>query len=682
MTSGYVSTLAGSQYGGQCSFADGYKFDARFYYPKGVATLSSGDVLVSDWLNCAVRRITPSGTVTTLLGDGTNCGSSNGPLGTASVYFAAGIAGDAAGNVFIADTGNNAVRFATGGGPGVSSAATIDIYAGDPGGASGSSDGVAATFNAPESVALGRTGGSLYVLDSGNHLLRRVVCPSLSPSATPTPSLTRSYTWSSSPTPSASATPTPLFADAFFDAAAPPVNCFDGCALWSNLASDSNTRAQASVDAKWQSGAAAPSGAARRCAAPGRDPGGGALGWCYCKGTGDSSWGYCVPPSATPTVSPSQTPTATPLPVRACLELYLAVSRNPSWSSANVVGAFDGGAWSLWPMALTPDGAWWFLKLNSVAALQFALTNDAQSDWDKQWDPSTNTFVNYIARANGGVYHLYNWGIYFDAAEAPACLSPSVSSTATPPATPSATATATGAAAPAASPSSGAPSAAAATPSPTAAGALAPGTPCAFNASCASGACLGSFCCTRNAARQGCGACHFGTGTCVLNSPGDSCASAADCGTNLCLGGCCCASSALLVAGCSACGCWSNASTTAASAGACAAGAALPPPPPVALQCNATVALNSSVALNRVISFPSGANVTDAAPLMFLPAASPLNPDGLDVIVATAAACRAFAALPGSAQCAARTFFLEGSLYYYLGAASALGMTAAPACSS
>ena len=112
------------------------------------------------------------------------------------------------------------------------------------------------------------------------------------------------------------------------------------------------------------------------------------------------------------------------------------------------------------------------------------------------------------------------------------------------------------------------------------------------------------------------------------------------------------------------------------------AGAALPAPPPVSLQCNGTVALNASVALTRVISFPGGANVSDNAPLMFLPAASPTNSDGVDIIVATAAACRAFAALPGSAQCTVRTFFLDGSLYYYLGTASALGMTAAPACSS
>lgn len=112
-------------------------------------------------------------------------------------------------------------------------------------------------------------------------------------------------------------------------------------------------------------------------------------------------------------------------------------------------------------------------------------------------------------------------------------------------------------------------------------------------------------------------------------------------------------------------------------------GAPLAPPPPAALQCNATVALNASVALSRIITFPSGLNVTDAVPLLFLPAAAPSNADGVDIIAATSAACRAFAALPGSAQCTlSRTFFSGGAQYFYLGSASALGMAAAPVCSS
>ena len=68
---------------------------------------------------------------------------------------------------------------------------------------------------------------------------------------------------------------------------------------------------------------------------------------------------------------------------------------------------------------------------------------------------------------------------------------------------------------------------------------------------------------------------------------------------------------------------------------------------------------------------------------MFLPAGSPLNGYGVDIVVGTASACAAFAALPGSSQCAqARAFALPDGPYFYLGPASALGMTAAPACAA
>ncbi len=89
------------------------------------------------------------------------------------------------------------------------------------------------------------------------------------------------------------------------------------------------------------------------------------------------------------------------------------------------------------------------------------------------------------------------------------------------------------------------------------------------------------------------------------------------------------------------------------------------------------------MALSRVIAFPPSANVGDAVPLLFVPAASPLNPEGFDIILATPSACAALVALPGSATCnQARPFSSGGALYYYLGRADALGMAAAPACAA
>mmetsp|Transcript_68242 Transcript_68242/g.118884 ORF Transcript_68242/g.118884 Transcript_68242/m.118884 type:complete len:602 (-) Transcript_68242:186-1991(-) len=80
-----------------------------------------------------------------------------------------------------------------------------------------------------------------------------------------------------------------------FDALDPsrktPSKCANGCAKWSDLASDGNTRSQAAVDAKW-SGGRAPETAGRSCASPGMDPGADGY-WCYCRNTHDDSWAYC-----------------------------------------------------------------------------------------------------------------------------------------------------------------------------------------------------------------------------------------------------------------------------------------------------------------------------------------------------------------------------------------------------
>lgn len=213
------------------------------------------------------------------------------------------------------------------------------------------------------------------------------------------------------------------------------------------------------------------------------------------------------------------------------------------------------------------------------------------------------------------------------------------------------------------------------------------GAACTSNASCASGACRSGACCSASAVRAGCTGCAPGSGSCLTYSPGDACASAFDCASNLCLAGCCCAASALQTVGCTACTCWANASTTAATAGTCAAPAPAPIPPSnttLPLPCNGSLTLNATIAPSRVIAFPASANVTGASPpLMFLPAASPLNAFGVDIIVASAPACAAFASNAAATRCsAASTYALPEGTYYYLGAAASLGMAAAPACAA
>jgi hypothetical protein len=86
---------------------------------------------------------------------------------------------------------------------------------------------------------------------------------------------------------------------------------------------------------------------------------------------------------------------------------------------------------------------------------------------------------------------------------------------------------------------------------------------------------------------------------------------------------------------------------------------------------------------SSIIAFPAALNVTDSAPLLFLPAAAPLNTAGVDLILASPSACAAFSAVGGAAQCdRSRAFATDAGIMFYLGIAAALGMGPAPACAA
>ena len=106
--SGVVTTLAGSA--GQTGSSDGTGSAARFYYPAGVAVDSAGNVYVADTDNDEIRKITPSGVVTTLAGSAGQTGSSNGTGSAARFDAPTGVAVDSAGNVYVADTDNDEIR--------------------------------------------------------------------------------------------------------------------------------------------------------------------------------------------------------------------------------------------------------------------------------------------------------------------------------------------------------------------------------------------------------------------------------------------------------------------------------------------------------------------------------------------------------------------------------------------
>src|SRR2546428_754667 len=101
------TTLAGQASTGS---ADGTGSAARFSNPFGVATDSSGNVYVADSYNNTIRKITPAGVVTTLAGLAGITGSADGTGSAARFNYPRGVATDSSGNVYVADTGNNTIR--------------------------------------------------------------------------------------------------------------------------------------------------------------------------------------------------------------------------------------------------------------------------------------------------------------------------------------------------------------------------------------------------------------------------------------------------------------------------------------------------------------------------------------------------------------------------------------------
>ena len=103
---GNVITIAGS---GDSGFKDGRASESRFDGPIGVAVDDRGNIFVADSYNDRVRKIAADGTVSTLAGTGSP-GLINGPGDTAQFDTPCGVAVDRQGNIFVADTGNDAIR--------------------------------------------------------------------------------------------------------------------------------------------------------------------------------------------------------------------------------------------------------------------------------------------------------------------------------------------------------------------------------------------------------------------------------------------------------------------------------------------------------------------------------------------------------------------------------------------
>jgi len=148
---------------------------AELAYPSGVARDSSGNIYIADEFNCVIRMVNPAGNISTFAGISTNapspsCGYSGdgGPATSAQLNVPYTVYVDSKDNVYIPDTSNHVVRVVTGG--------TITTIAGIPGQTGYSGDGGPATSAKlfyPAAVA-GDGAGNIYIADSYNHRIREI----------------------------------------------------------------------------------------------------------------------------------------------------------------------------------------------------------------------------------------------------------------------------------------------------------------------------------------------------------------------------------------------------------------------------------------------------------------------------------------------------------------------------
>ena len=158
---GSVISLAGSSEG----FRDGNGAAAAFNTPSGMALDAAGNLYIADTGNHAIRKLSPQGVVSTLAGDG-SAGYLDGPAAQARFNGPTGVAVDAQGRVYVADTYNDRIRV-------IGNDGQVRTLAG--GERPGYQDGPAALarFDTPTALVLDRH-GRVLVADLRNNAIRRI----------------------------------------------------------------------------------------------------------------------------------------------------------------------------------------------------------------------------------------------------------------------------------------------------------------------------------------------------------------------------------------------------------------------------------------------------------------------------------------------------------------------------
>jgi uncharacterized protein (TIGR03437 family) len=168
--SGVVTTMAGNGLAG-FDGDGGQATAARLRLPSAVAIDKDGNLYIADYSNHRIRKVTAStGVITTVAGNGTQgFNGDNGPAIDASLNFPESVAVDKDGNLFIADSSNHRVRKVTAGTGMISTVVGTGVsgFSGDNGQAT------AAMISTPLDVAFDKA-GDLYVCSAGNARIRKV----------------------------------------------------------------------------------------------------------------------------------------------------------------------------------------------------------------------------------------------------------------------------------------------------------------------------------------------------------------------------------------------------------------------------------------------------------------------------------------------------------------------------
>jgi uncharacterized protein (TIGR03437 family) len=164
---GTVSTIAGGNAKGYAG-DNGPAINALFNFPRNIAVDAAGNIYINDYNNNRVRKIGTDGNITTVAGSGVCCSSPDGGLGSAAYLLTGPVTTDPSGNVYIYDYLTSRIRK-------VSSSGIITSFAGDgnEGFAGDGQPAVTARFSYV--AALGTdTANNLYIADSNNERIRMV----------------------------------------------------------------------------------------------------------------------------------------------------------------------------------------------------------------------------------------------------------------------------------------------------------------------------------------------------------------------------------------------------------------------------------------------------------------------------------------------------------------------------